>query len=127
MANITATVDRTSASYDDSVLICTWDGFAIAGDVGLPIRYAAWSDKTFVVSGNFTGTPAIAVEGSNDGVNWVSLSNRQGTAMNFTAPGMNTSQDRPVYIRPRMTAGTGGAAIKVTVACHRVDLPGKGW
>ena len=127
MSNIAAAVDRTSASYDGSVSIVTWDGFAIAGDVGLAIRYAAWSDKTFVVSDTFAGAPSIAIEGSNDGTNWVSLSNRQGTAMNFSAPGMNTSQDRPVYIRPRMTAGTGGASIKVTVACHRVDLPGKGW
>lgn len=127
MAIIQPVIDRVTASPDESVVVCTWDGFAISGDVGAPINFSAWSSKTFVVSGTFAGTPTIVIEGSNDGTNWVSLSNRQGTAMSFTAAAMNTSQDRPVYVRPRMSAGTGGAAVKVAVACHREDLPGKGW
>lgn len=127
MATIQPTIDRQTAGTDDAVIIVTWPGLATSGDVGVAVTLAAWSDKTFVVSGTFTGSPAVVIEGSNDGTNWVSLSNRQGTAMSFTAGAMNTSQDRPVFVRPRMAAGSGGANINVTVACHRVDLPGKGW
>lgn len=127
MATINPVIDRLTASPDESVVICTWDGLAISGDVGAPINFSAWSSKTFVVSGTFTGAPTILIEGSNDGITWVSLSNRQGTAMSFTAASMNTSQDRPVFVRPRLSAGSGGAAVKVAVACHREDLPGKGW
>lgn len=125
MATVQPTIDHT-VSNDDSVLLVTWAGLAASGDVGAPIALSAWSDKTFVVAGTFTGTPTVAIEGSNDGTNWVALSNRQGTAMSFTAAAMNTSQDRPVYVRPRLTAGSGGASIAVAVACHRVDLAGMG-
>lgn len=125
MATVKATVDW-SVSNDNSVIVLTWSGMAASGDVGDAQSFAAYSDKTFIVTGTFTGTPTVAIEGSNDGTNWVTLSNRQGTAMTFTAAGMNTSQDRPVYVRPRMTAGSGGASVAVSVACHRVDLPGMG-
>lgn len=124
MATIKPTIDRQTAGYDESVIIVTWANLAASGDVGDPIALAAWSDKTFVVSGAFVGLPTVAIEGSNNGTDWVALSNRQGTSMSFTAAAMNTSQDRPVYVRPRLTAGTGGASITVTVACHRVDLAG---
>ena len=125
MATIKATQDRT-VSFDESCIVIRWDGLATSGDVGDAQSLAAWSDKTFIVTGTFTGTPTVVIEGSNDGTNWVTLSNRQGTAMSFTSAAMNTSQDKPVFIRPRLTAGSGGAAISVQVACHRSDLPGPG-
>ena len=125
MTTINATINRT-VSVDDSVVTLSWAGLAASGDVGDAQSFAAYGDKTFIVTGTFTGVPTVVIEGSNDGVNWVTLSNRQGTAMTFTAAGMNTSQDKPIYVRPRMTAGVGGAVIAVTCACHRSDLPGMG-
>ena len=121
MATINAT--QTTPSFDGSVVVVSWAGFATSGDVGDAQSYSNFGDKTFIVSGTFTGTPTVTIEGSNDNVNWVTLSNRQGTAMTFTAAGMNTSQDKPIYVRPRMTAGTGGASITVQAACHHTDIP----
>ncbi len=125
MATIKASVNR-GLTVDDSVHVLTWTGLAASGDVGDAQAYSAYSDKTFIVSGTFTGAPTIVIEGCNDITvgDWVTLSNRQGTAMSFTALGMNTSQDRPAFIRPRLTAGAGGANVTVTVACHRTDLAG---
>lgn len=121
MATIKATIDRT-VSVDDSVINITWSGLAAAGDVGDAQSFASYADKTFIAAGAF-GTATVVMEGSNNGADWVTLSNRQGTAMSFTAPAMNTSQDKPIYIRPRVTAGAGGA-VAVSCACHRSDLPG---
>ena len=123
MATFKATLDHT-ISLDDSVIVVTWSNLAASGDIGDTQSLPAWADKTFIVAGTFTGTPTVVIEGSNNGIDWVTLSNRQGTAMSFTALGMNTSQDKPVYVRPRLTAGTGGAAVVVSCACHRSDLPG---
>ena len=123
MSIIQATINK-SITPDDSVFILSWSGLAASGDVGDAQSYASYSDKTFIVSGTFTGAPTVIIEGSNNGSDWTQISNRQGTAMSFTTIGMNTSQDRPAYVRPRMTAGTGGAAVLVTCACHRTDLSG---
>lgn len=121
MATFAAT--QTTPTFDGSVVVLTWTGLATSGDVGDAQSYANFADKTFIVAGTFTGAPTVAIEGSNDGTNWVTLSNRQGTAMTFTAAGMNTSQDKPVYVRPRLTAGAGGASVIVQVACHHTDIP----
>ena len=121
MTTINAT--QTTPSFDGSVVMVSWAGLAASGDVGDAQSYSSYGDKTFVVSGTFTGSPTVLIEGSNDAVNWVTLSNRQGTAMTFTASAMNTSQDKPIYVRPRMTAGSGGANITVQAACHHSDIP----
>ena len=121
MATINAT--QTTPSFDGSVVVVAWTGLAASGDVGDAQSYSNYGDKTFIVSGAFNGTPTVTIEGSNDGINWVTLSNRQGTSMTFTSAGMNTSQDKPVFVRPRMTAGSGGASITVQAACHHSDIP----
>ena len=123
MATFTATINK-GVTVDDSVFMIQWDNLANSGDLGDPQSFPAYSDKTFIVTGTFAGSAVVAIEGSNDGLNWVTLSNRQGSAMTFSAAGMNTSQDRPIYVRPRLTAGT-AATIRVTCAAHRVDLAGK--
>ena len=125
MATIKATIDKT-VTPDESVIVVNWAGLAASADVGDAQSFAAFGDKTFIVSGTFTGTPTIIIEGSNDGTNWAQLTNRQGVALSFTALGVNTSQDRPIYFRPRLTAGSGGATVLVSVAIHRLDFAGMG-
>jgi len=123
MPTVKATIKK-DITVDDSVFMIQWDNLANSGDDGDPQSFAAYSDKTFIVTGTFSGSAVVVIEGSNDGTNWVTLSNRQGNAMSFSAAGMNTSQDRPVYVRPKLTAGV-AATIRVTCAAHRVDLAGK--
>ena len=121
MATIKATIDRT-VTADESVVVINWSGLATSGDLGDAQSFASYADKTVIVAGTFTGSPTVIMEGSNNGTDWVTLTNRQGNTMSFTAAGMNTSQDKPAFIRPRLTAGTGGASVTVSVACHRTDL-----
>lgn len=126
MATVNPTIDNQVASFDGGCIVATWAGLAALGDVGAPIPFAEWAGKTFIITGTFTGTPTVVIEGSNDGVNWVTLTNWQGTALSYTATGIGTARDMPVFVRPHVTAGTGGAAITVSVACHRTDLSGMG-
>lgn len=125
MATFKATIDKT-VTNDEAAILISWASLAASGDIGDTQSFAAYGDKTFIVSGTFTGTPTVVIEGSNDGTNWFTLANRQGLTMSFTAAGMNTSQDRPIYIRPRLSAGSGGAVLQVSVAVHRIDFAGIG-
>jgi len=59
MATIPFSLDRQVASQDDSVIVATWTGFAASGDVGVAIPFSAWSDKTWVITGSFTGSLGI--------------------------------------------------------------------
>jgi hypothetical protein len=58
------------------------------------------------VVGTFGGA-SVALQGSNDGTNWVGLSDRAGTAIAITAAGGSEFSTSYVYLRPLATGGTG--------------------
>lgn len=124
MATFNATYN-TEASPDDSIRVFTWSGLATSGDIGDTQSAPAYSEKTFTVTGTFTGAPTVALQGSNDGTNWFPLKNKQGTAITFAAAGMDTTQDRPLFVRPTLSAGAGGAAITVICVAHKLSLTGR--
>ena len=57
------------------------------------------------VVGTFGGA-SVALQGSNDGTNWVGLSDRAGTAIAITAAGGAEFSTSFVYFRPLATGGT---------------------
>ena len=58
------------------------------------------------VIGTFGGA-SVALQGSNDGTNWVGLGDRAGTAIAITAAGGSEFSTSFVYLRPLATGGTG--------------------
>ena len=122
MATVFATCNNEGAP-DDAVRLISWAGLANAGDVGDTQSLPAYSEKTFTVTGTFSGSASCMIQGSNDGANWTTLTNKQGNALTFTAAGIGTSQDRPLYVRPNLTAGA-GASVTVICAAHKFSLPG---
>jgi hypothetical protein len=84
----------------------TWENFTAADDVGEHLITAHYSDKTVTVFGNFGSGGSMKMEGSNDGVNWFDMTDPQGNALTFTAAKMEMLQENPLYVRPKMTAGT---------------------
>ncbi|HET8869172.1 MAG TPA: hypothetical protein VFM48_01890 [Aquabacterium sp.] len=119
---------NNQVSNDKSVVLVTWAGLTFATtDDGAPISLAAWSEKTFQAFGTFGASGNVVIEGSNDGTNWSPISNRQGvTPFNLTSSqAINTSQDRPIWVRPRVTAGDDTTNVTVTVACHRYNIAEK--
>jgi hypothetical protein len=123
MATVKASINAGGAP-DDAVRVITWTGLANAGDLGDAQSLPAYSEKTFVVSGTFAGSASVTIQGSNDGLNWVPLVNKQGNALTFAAAGIGTAQDRPLYVQPSMTAGA-AAAVNVVCAAHKFSLPGR--
>lgn len=78
-------------------------------DEGQPIRKPARADVcVHVKSGGGAGFGGgnIPIEGSNDGVTWVTLKDLSGTALEFTAEDINTVRDNVEYIRPGSPTGT---------------------
>lgn len=130
MATRASTVNK-SVSPDNATIIVTWTGLTFATtDVGDPVQLAAWSEKTFQAFGTWGAGGNVVIEGSNEPsnpTNWSPISNRQGTTpFNLaSATSINTSQDRPIWVRPRVTAGDGTTNVSVIVACHRFNISEK--
>jgi len=118
MATITPTFAkiRGPGGGIDAVVV-TWASLASTGDVGQAIQRPDLADRSFQVTGTFVGN-TIVCEGSNDGVNWFTLTNPTGGSISFTAAGIFQLTEATAYVRPHVTAGSGGS-LNVTMNLRR--------
>ena len=100
----------------DAVVV-NWTPLAASGDIGQAVQRVDISDRSVQVTGTFAGA-TIVFEGSNDGVNYFTLSNPAGTALSFTAAGFIQVNQPAAWVRPRVTAGS-GASLTVTLTARR--------
>ena len=89
------------------------------GDTGQPAQFPAWADCSWQVTGTFGAGGNVAVEGSNDGVNYETLNDPFGVALNFSAAALKQCTEHAQYLRPHVTAGDGTTAVMVTALFRR--------
>lgn len=121
MATINPTIDR-SVSRNGGVILVTWPALA-NGDDGRPVRLCEYNEKTFQATGTLGAGGALAWEGSMDGVTWAALNTKQGTAISQTTLGLVSTQDRPIWVRPHVTAGDGTTSFTAAMAGHIQSWP----
>jgi hypothetical protein len=78
----------------------------LTGNTGTPNERPYFSDRSVQVVGTFGGSTCV-IEGSNDGVNWVTLSDPAGVALSFTVAGLKQILQVTRYIRPNVSGGAG--------------------
>jgi hypothetical protein len=107
MATIVPTFSkiRGPAGGIDAVVV-TWGGFAASGDVGQALQRTDLVDRSVQVAGTFSGA-TLVFEGSNDGVNYFTLSNPSGTSLSFSTAGLMQVTEATAWVRPHVTAGSG--------------------
>lgn len=98
----------------NAVVQMTWSGL-LQGDVGDAIDYTPYLNKTFQVFGTFGVGCTVTIQGSNDGVNWNTLSNATGSSLTFTSSAIRRTDDVPMFVRPLITGGDGST--NITVIC----------
>lgn len=81
-----------------------WTGL-LNGDSGEAIDWAAYADRSVQVLGTFGAGGSVTLEGSNDGTNFVALTDPQGNALTFTGAKLEQLQELALQVRPRVTAG----------------------
>lgn len=115
----TAAYTSTQASMGDgSVLLYTWP-LTTANADGAPISAVEWGDRTWQATGTFGGA-TVALQGSNDLINWFSMTNASGgVAIALTAMGGATAIELPLWVRPNLTSPGVGADISVTMVARR--------
>jgi hypothetical protein len=71
------------------------------------------------IGGTFGAGGSVTLQGSNDGTNWVAVTDPQGTAVTKTAAAMEVIEECPRYICPNVTAGDGTISLVVTICACR--------
>jgi hypothetical protein len=102
--NLTA-VGPGKGDIEHAVAI-TWSGL-LNGDDGSPATFHDYPDRTVQFLGTFGTGGSITLEGSNNGTNWLPLTDPQGNAITKTAAAIEAVTETPRFIRPIVTAGDG--------------------
>jgi hypothetical protein len=107
------TINPGSSGVEHAVLL-TWSGL-LNGDTGAPVTFHDYPDRTVQITGTFGASGSVSFEGSNDGTNWVVLTDPQGGAITKTSASIETVTEVPRYVRPNVTAGDGTTNLVVTM------------
>lgn len=86
--------------------LIAWTGL-LNGDDGAPIQFGAFTDRSIQFVGTFGTGGTVVLEGSNDGVNYVTLTDPQGNNISKTSASIEAISEATRYVRPRVTAGDG--------------------
>ena len=122
MATVNPTISRNQAGGDDSILVATWTPLTTANADGATMKYPEWADRTFSVTGTFGAGGTLVIQGSNDGTNWFTLNSAAGaTAASFTAAGIKTMIELPLFVRPFVSAGDGTTSLSVILVARRAN------
>lgn len=93
-------------SFPGESSLVSWTGL-LNGDDGSPVQFGAFTDRSIQFVGTFGTGGTIVLEGSNDGVNYVALTDPQGNSISKTSASIEAISEATRYVRPRVTAGDG--------------------
>jgi hypothetical protein len=115
MAVVNYTVERITTEKDPCHVL-TWSGLT-TGDTGQPVEMPGSADRTVQVGGTFGGGTCI-IEGSNNGTDYLVLTDPQGNALSITSAKIETITEITRYMRPRISGGS-GVSINVSMLVRR--------
>lgn len=106
---------------DGQIVTASWSGLLqSSSDVGSALHLGNIEGATCQLGGTLGTGGAVTMQGSNDGTNWGTLQDPAGNAIVMDAIGeMFVIANRPLYIRPNVTAGNGSTNLSVIVVGMR--------
>lgn len=120
MATIPFAVVYGPNNQRNGVLV-TWPTLTQTGtDVGAAWEHADYGDRTVQFDGTIGAGGSITLQGSNDGTNWIALTDPQGNAITKTAlPALEVVAENTRFVRPAVTAGDGTTSINCRMFARR--------
>jgi hypothetical protein len=117
MATINPTITRNG---DHSILKFTFEGITTTNTVGAAVPFAEFADRTIQLVGTFGAAATVVWEGSNNGVDFATLTDPQGNSISKTSAGIETIMEITEWARPRLASGGDGSTdIDVILLCRR--------
>lgn len=99
---------------ENGVVVAKWAGLA-NGEAGSNHGSARYRDRSIQITGTFGVGGTVVIEGSNDGINWVTLRDTNETPLSFIGADLAVILEPTLYIRPRVTAGDATTSLTVTL------------
>ncbi len=107
----------TMVVNDDKTVTVTWSGLE-DNDTGVPVYLARYPDKTMQITGDFSGSAAVTMQGSNLATpSWGALNDAQGVVIAPTTNECILIAGSPLQIRPSVTTGDAGTDLVCTLIC----------
>lgn len=107
-----------TTDYQKNVALVSWSGLLNTDD-GRAWLAEDFADMCIQVAGTFGVGGTVVFEGSNDGSNWFTLNDAQGTAVSKTAAAIEQVVEAPRFVRPRVTAGDGTTNLVAVLYARR--------
>lgn len=120
MAEITPVMDflEKGQSGRPTIVAFTWANMA-NGDTGKAVSMSAYADRSVQVTGTFGTGGAAAIKGSNNTVNFETLTNPQGNALSIGTAKIEAITEMTRQIRPEVT-GDGTTLLNVVIVARGV-------
>lgn len=112
MATRSPTIVQPGGPYVDHGTLVTWSGL-LNGDTGAEVNLSDFPDRTVQILGVFGVGGSVSFEGSNNGTDWLVLTDPQGNAIIKTGAAMEFVTETPLFVRPRVTSGDGTTNLSV--------------
>ena len=117
MALINSTQDFPIMGNSNFMRI-TWSNMQ-NGDSGEPFVIASYADRSVQVVGTFGASGSVAIRGSNDGVNYNSLTDPQGNDIAFNSSKIEAVTELVQSIRPEVVSGDGSTSVTVVMLVRK--------
>jgi len=119
-----ATITGVQSAINNSAQQVLWETITTTNNVGSGIELSSHADRSFHAVGNFGTGGTIDIEGSNDGTNWALLKDPFGTDLQLTsAAPLASLTEATRYVRPSLSAGTGGVDLDVYMYARQTRTP----
>lgn len=102
---------------DGSVLLITYEDITELETDTAVIESPEWADRCIQAVGKFGGG-RLAIEGSNNGEDWLTLTDQHGEQIIKDAPFMEQITEVPRFMRPRVISGS-GLSINIFIVMRR--------
>lgn len=120
MSTVTAENTAITEWHNDSHIV-SWTPITTANEVGSSEPLPGSHIKSVQFTGTFGAAATITLEGSNDGSNWVVLTDPQGNSISKTAAAIEAIEEHTRYVRPKLASGgDGSTSITVTLFVKRI-------
>lgn len=116
--SVIASTETRNTFLGNEVKFVSWGPLA-NGDSGLPFGNPGFADRAVQIQGTFGAGGTVVIEGSNDGINYITLTDPQGVALSKIAAAIRGITEITKLIRPRVSAGDGTTSITVTLLARR--------
>lgn len=104
---------------DGSLVLVSWCNLNSTQWLGAPVILPQHSDRSVQFAGTFNGV-TVVLEGSNDGVNYKTLTDAAGGALSATVAALKQVTEAPLYVRPNINTNVGiASAIDATLLLRR--------